>query len=108
MATAKELMLDAQKRLETQKAAASAIGATYKFVLSGDGGGTFLMNLKDDVGVKEVDGAADCTLRMSASDYVDMMEGRANPQAMFFQGKLQIEGDIALALKLQGLVEVLR
>lgn len=108
MATAKELMLVADQRLQTQKAAASAIGATFKLLLSGEGGGTFLLNLKDDVGVKESDGAADCTLKLSATDYVDMMEGRANPQAMFFQGKLQIEGDIALALKLQSITEILR
>lgn len=108
MATAKELMLAAHQKLQTQKAAASAIGATFKLVLNGEGGGTFLLNLKDDVGVKETDGAADCTLKLSATDYVDMMEGRANPQALFFQGKLQIEGDIALALKLQNITEVLR
>jgi putative sterol carrier protein len=66
------------------------------------------MDLKNDVGVREGDGAADCTIRMSDQDYVDMMQGRANPQALFFTGKLQVEGSMGLALKLQGLTEVLR
>lgn len=108
MATAKEMMLATNTKLQGQQAAASAIGAVYKFVLSGDGGGTFIMNLKDTVGVSETDGAADCTISMSAADYVEMMQGTANAQALFFQGRLLVEGDMGLALKLQGLVEVLR
>ncbi|HTM46446.1 MAG TPA: SCP2 sterol-binding domain-containing protein [Polyangiaceae bacterium] len=108
MSTAKELMTKTHERLQAQAATAAAIGATYKFVLSGDGGGTFLMNLKDAVGVTETDGPADCTIKMSATDYVEMMHGRANAQALFFQGKLQVEGDMGLALKLQNLTEILR
>jgi putative sterol carrier protein len=108
MTTAKELMLKTHERLQAQAAAVAAIGAIYKFELSGDGGGTFVMNLKDAVGVSETNGAADCTVKMSAENYVDMLQGRANPQALFFQGKLQVEGDMALALKLQGLTEILR
>ena len=57
--------------------------------------------------VVEGDGEAQCTIKMAASDYVDMMEGRAQGQALFFMGKLQIEGDMGLAMKLQSLTEML-
>ena len=108
MATAKELMDQAKKRIEENKGQASSIGAVYKFVLDGDGGGTFIMNLKDAPGVTEGDGAAQCTIKMDAKDFVDMREGRANGQQLFFAGKLKIEGDMGLAMKLQKLTEVLK
>jgi predicted lipid carrier protein YhbT len=107
MATAKDLMDDAHQKLVAQKDAALSIGAVYKFILSGDAGGTWIMNLKDDVGVTEGDGDAGCTISMDAADYVDMREGRSDPQQLFFQGKLQVDGDIGLAMKLQSLTEVL-
>jgi putative sterol carrier protein len=108
MATAKEKMDEAASKIETNKEAAQGIGAVYKFVLAGDGGGTWVMNLKDAPGVTEGDGDAQCTIKMAASDYVDMVEGKANGQQLFFSGKLKIEGDMGLAMKLQKLTDVLK
>lgn len=108
MATAKELMEKAKAQIAENKDKASEIGAVYKFVLDGDGGGTFVMNLKDAPGVTEGDGDAQCTIKMAASDYVDMVEGRANGQQLFFTGKLKIEGDMGLAMKLQKLTDMLK
>ncbi len=108
MATAKELMDKAKEQIALKKDQASSIGAVYKFVLDGDGGGTFIMNLKDNPGVTEGDGTAQCTIKMAAKDYVDMVEGRANGQQLFFTGKLKIEGDMGLAMKLQKLTEMIK
>jgi putative sterol carrier protein len=108
MTTAKEKMDEASKKIAENKDSAGQIGAVYKFVLSGDGGGTWIMNLKDNPGVTEGEGDAACTIKMAASDYVDMVEGRANGQQLFFSGKLKIEGDMGLAMKLQKLTEVLK
>ena len=38
----------------------------------------------------------------------DLFEGRANGQALFFTGKLRIEGDMGLALRLQSLTDILK
>lgn len=108
MATAKEKMDEAAKKIAENAEQAKAIGAVYKFVLAGDGGGTWVMNLKDNPGVSEGEGDAQCTIKMAANDYVDMLEGRANGQQLFFSGKLKIEGDMGLAMKLQKLTEVLK
>jgi putative sterol carrier protein len=108
MPTAKEKMDDAAKKIEENKEQAKTIGAVYKFVLDGEGGGTWVMNLKDNPGVYEGDGEAQCTIKMNAKDYVDMLEGRANGQQLFFAGKLKIEGDMGLAMKLQKLTEVIK
>ncbi|MCA9629162.1 MAG: SCP2 sterol-binding domain-containing protein [Myxococcales bacterium] len=108
MATAAEKMAEAGEKIGGNKEKAAEIGATYKFVLDGDGGGTWIINLKDNPGVTEGDGDAMCTIKMAASDYVDMVEGKANGQQLFFTGKLKIEGDMGLAMKLQKFTEMLK
>jgi putative sterol carrier protein len=108
MTTAREKMSEASDKIAKNAALAKQIGAVYKFVLSGEGGGTWIMDLRDDPKVVEGDGDAQCTLKLEASDYVDMMEGRVQGQALFFMGKLQIEGDMGLAMKLQSLTEMLQ
>jgi putative sterol carrier protein len=108
MTTAKEKMADLGRRLSERKAQATAVGGVFRFDLTGDGGGLFVMNLKDDVGVTEGDGVAPCTIRMSASDFVDLFEGRTTGQALFFGQRLTVEGDMGMALKLQALTEILK
>ena len=108
MTTAKDKMDEAAKRISDNSEQAKQIGAVYKFVLDGDGGGTWVMNLKDNPGVSEGEGDAQCTIKMAASDYVDMVEGRANGQQLFFTGKLKIEGDMGLAMKLQKLTDMIK
>jgi len=107
MTTAAEKMAEATVAISKNTTAASQVGAIYKFILEGDGGGTWIVGLKDDPKITEGDGDAECTIKMSASDYVDMIEGRTPGQDLFFAGKLQIEGDMALAMKLQALTEIL-
>jgi len=106
MATCRELIARINEKISGDPSVASDFGATYKFVLDGDGGGTWVVDLKESPKVTEGDGSADCTLSMDATDFVDLLEGRANGQQLFFQGKLRIEGDMGLALKLQNLAEL--
>jgi putative sterol carrier protein len=108
MPTVKELMDAAKKKIEEDKAGASSVGAVYKFVLKGDGGGTFVMNLKDDPGITEGDGAADCTIKMKAKHYVDLVEGRVSGERLYYKGKLKIKGDMSLAMKLEKLTARLK
>jgi putative sterol carrier protein len=108
MPTAKQKMDEFAKKIADNRDTVKQVGAVYKFALSGDGGGTWIMDLADNPGLKEGEGEAQCTIKMSASDFVDMFEGRANGQQLFFAGKLRIEGDMGLAMKLQKLTEILR
>lgn len=108
MATAKEKMNEIAGKIAAHPEQVKSINAIYKFALSGEGGGTWIVNLADSPGVTEGDGDAQCTIKMNATDFVDMFEGRANGQQLFFAGKLRIEGDMGLAMKLQKLTEVLR
>lgn len=83
--------------------AAQGVKATYQFELTGDGGGTYHVSIAD--GACQVNkGAADnanITITMAASDYLDMINGKLNPQMAFMGGKLKIKGDMSLALKMQ-------
>jgi putative sterol carrier protein len=108
MATARELMQRIGEKIAGRKELLSSVGAVYKFSLEGEGGGTYLVDLKNDLKVSEGDGPAACTIRMSAADFVDLFEGRANGQALFFGQRLKVEGDMGLALKLQTLTDVVK
>ncbi|HYC00043.1 MAG TPA: SCP2 sterol-binding domain-containing protein [Candidatus Limnocylindrales bacterium] len=84
-------------------AAAQGVNATYQFDLTGDGGGTWQVKVAN--GTCEVSegapGPANITITMAASDYLDMINGKLNPQMAFMGGKLKIKGDMSLALKMQ-------
>jgi putative sterol carrier protein len=106
MATAQELIDRIGAKISGNPSVASNFGAVYKFVLDGAGGGTWIVDLKDAPGARQGDGPADCTISLSAKDFVDLVEGRANGQQLYFQGKLRIDGNLGLALKLQNLADL--
>lgn len=101
MTTPKEIF-DTQiaQKISADPAKAKSIGAVYKFVVTGDNGGTWVVNAKDNPGVTEGDSPADCTITVGADDFVNMSTGKANPQQLFMQGKVKLQGSMPLAMKL--------
>src|SRR5688572_27469967 len=106
MTTAKELIERIGGKISGDPSLAANFGAVYKFVLDGAGGGQWIVNLKDAPGARAGDGPADCTISLASQDFVDLVEGRANGQQLYFQGKLRIDGNLGLALKLQNLADL--
>jgi predicted lipid carrier protein YhbT len=85
--------------LKNRSAALRDINGRCKFEV-GDGGGTWMLTLRESEGVAEaLDGDADCTVRISAADLLDLVNGRLNAIAAFDQGKIHIMGDYDLANK---------
>ena len=54
----------------------------------------------DENGVSVNDGEADCTLSADADVFQAIIEGDTNPTAAFMTGKLKVDGDMSMALKL--------
>jgi len=87
------------------KDAAKGLNATYQFDLSGDNGGKWQVIIDNGTcAIKEGAAASpSITISMTAQDYVDMSNGKLNPQVAFMSGKLRIAGDMGLALRMQSL-----
>jgi putative sterol carrier protein len=71
---------------------------TLKFDLKGDG---FLRIA--GATVTNDDGPADCTIIVSLGDLAAISKGDLDPAEAFQQGKLRIDGDMAVAMDLQPL-----
>ncbi|XP_019645644.1 PREDICTED: non-specific lipid-transfer protein-like [Branchiostoma belcheri] len=84
------------------------IGGIFLFkVTSGPGGkeGLWLVDAKNGSGSIKFGsaGKADVTITIKDGDLFNLMTGKLNPQTAFFQGKLKIQGNMAVAMKLQNL-----
>ncbi|MXQ88448.1 hypothetical protein E5288_WYG006744 [Bos mutus] len=84
-----------------------ATQAVYQFELSGEDGGTWFLDLKSkggNVGYGEPSDQADVVMSMSTDDFVKMFSGKLKPTMAFMSGKLKIKGNMALAIKLEKLM----
>jgi putative sterol carrier protein len=90
-----------RKRFGDDPGLSGRVNAVYKFVLTGDGGGTWSVDLKrEPAAVTEEDSEADCTITAPSRVFVDIVNGTLSGQKAFTSGKLKIRGNVSLALKL--------
>lgn len=82
--------------------AAKQVGATFQMNITGDGGGEWFIDLKDEPCIKPGNpGAADCTITIATEDFQKLHENpQANGMQLFFAGKLKVAGNQMLAMKL--------
>ncbi|VAV97633.1 hypothetical protein MNBD_ALPHA02-1368 [hydrothermal vent metagenome] len=76
-----------------------ANGKTIKIDFQGDGT-IFIDGANTPPTVSNDDNDADVTLIISEENFEGLMDGSLNPQMAFMMGKLKIDGDMGLALKL--------
>lgn len=79
------------------------MNAVYQFNITGDGGGEWNVSIVDGA-LSVAEGKADSpsiTLTMDSSNFMDLIAGKLNGQTAFLTGKLKIQGDMTLAMKLQ-------
>jgi len=65
----------------------------------------WIVDVKNGQGSVSTDsnGKGDVTITIGDEDLLNLMMGKLNPQQAFFQGKLKIKGNMALAMKLKEL-----
>ena len=82
--------------------AAKGANAVYQFNLSGDGGGQFAVTIRNGE-CKVEEGIAptpDATISATAADYVNIATGTYPFGLAFINGRLKIEGDLRLVLRM--------
>jgi len=91
-------------------AAAEGVTAVYQFDVSGDGGGQYQLHIADQScrvspGIHP---APNVTLRMAGEDCMAILEGRLTGVSAYLSGRLKMEGDLGLAMRLTAFFPDLR
>lgn len=81
-----------------EKLSGADLGGTVKFAIEDEGS-----IIVDGDGARAGDEDADVTLSASAETFEAMLNGEENPTAAFMSGKLTIDGDMGMAMKLAGM-----
>jgi len=87
------------KQLASTHAGKFGAKANFKF----DEGVIHLNDSTSPTVVTNEESAADCTLKLSIDNFEKMISGDLNPMMAFMTGKLKIEGDKGVAMKLSSL-----
>jgi putative sterol carrier protein len=91
-------------------AAAEGVTAVYQFDVSGDEGGQYQLHIADKTcrvspGVHP---APNVTLRMAGEDCMAILDGRLTGVSAYLSGRLKMEGDLGLAMRLTAFFPDLR
>ena len=83
------------------------INSIYQFKLSGPNGGEWYVDLTKPGGEVKAgtNPGAKCTISMTDADFVALVSGKLTSLMAFMTGKLKIQGDMGLALKLQNILK---
>ncbi len=98
--TVEELILNHEKAFQPDRAA--GVDAVVQYHLTGEQGGDWIITIHDGA-CKVTPGIAEnpkMTMTADAQEFRDILLGRMDGMAAFMQGKLQLKGDLNLAMKL--------
>lgn len=110
MAELKEIFREIDTALGADPSRANGLEAVYQFDLHGGQTGSYHIVLKGEESYAAEGGAEkpDCTLKMDSEDFKKMVEGNLNGTQAFMSGRLKIQGNMGLALKLQDVLAAYR
>ena len=92
-------------RIDGNPARAKTIGGVFEFILEGDTGGIWTLDLTQPLLREGVAEKMNCRIRMAASDFLALVNGTLGAMDAFKTGKLKVEGNLAMSLKLQILLD---
>jgi len=93
-------------RLQAKPDLIAKINAVYQFNIAGAEGGAWSVDCTRPGGAVSggTSAAARCTVSMADADFLKLVSGKLNAQMAFMTGKIKIQGDMGLAMKLQQLL----
>jgi len=87
------------EEMRSRVGAHSPLSAIIKFDF-GDDGIVRIDGKASPTVIDNEDSEADCTVKVTMDNFVQIAEGNLNPQMAFMTGKLRVEGDMSLAMQL--------
>ncbi len=87
------------EQMRTRVGAGAGLNKSVKFDFGGDG----VVRVDDTVKPAVVDNQdlpVDCTVKVSMADFTEIASGKQNAQMAFMMGKLKVEGDMSVAMRL--------
>ena len=84
---------------------AGNLRAKFQFRLSGEGGGDWVVTVanRECTVIRGAIEKPDVAIAMESGDFVKMVAGDLQPVVAFMQGKIKLQGDMNLAMKVQEL-----
>jgi len=93
------------KGIASDPSVVSKVGGVFHFKVGGKSWTVDLKNGKGSVS-NSAPQTADCTITSGEEDFINLMLGKANGQTLFMSGKLKLQGNMALAMKLDKIPKV--
>ena len=101
--TAREFFEDLKVRTAEGSERTRGLTASYRFDV--DGVGSWRVDVDDGaVSVSESAAAADCVIAVPEDLLLRIVRGEQSPMGAFLMGKIRVEGDAALAMRLKDLL----
>ncbi|MFO7757156.1 MAG: SCP2 sterol-binding domain-containing protein [Roseovarius sp.] len=88
-------VINAAVKALNEKMGKDGFDGNAKFVIEGEGSVVI-----DSAGARAGDEEADVTLTADADTFESILQGDLDPTAAFMSGRLSVDGDMALAMKL--------
>lgn len=99
-ASAREFFESIESRVDPAKTKGETV--SYRFDI--EDAGSWKIDVVDGTTiVTQSVNAADCVIRMKEQTLLRLIDGKQNPATAFMTGKIKVDGDMALALKLKEL-----